>query len=539
MEAVSQGAFSPKHRIILMAIAVMVALATFSSSLIELVNRWSRQEEYSHGYLIPLIALWLVWTRRDALRASLGKGSYAGLALIALSAAMLVVGELSALFLLSQVGFIVALMGIMLAFGGLSFLRVTFIPIVILAFSIPLPYFIDSMLSWRLQLISSELGVAFIRLFDIPVYLEGNVIDLGQYKLQVVDACSGLRYLYPLLSLGFLAAYFFHAPLWQRALVFLSTIPITIVMNSLRIGIVGIVVNSWGPQEADGWLHFFEGWIIFIACAILLVGLVGALTLLRGKRLFDVFHPPHVAPVPPSRFAAGDRAALAPLAAAFVLLCATGIAVQYIAKRSEILPDRTAFNRFPAQLGEWKGRASSLEPQVEHALGLTDYILADYQLPNGRPVNFYVAYYASQRQGVSPHSPAVCIPGNGWQITKLERTVLADDAINVSFPINRVVTSRGIHKQIVYYWFEQRGRKIANEYVSKWYLLSDAITKNRTDGALARLVTNVYSDETEADADRRLRAFVRDLMPKLGQYLPPETLAPVKPAQRPLGNSNS
>ena len=89
--------------------------------------------------------------------------------------------------------------------------------------------------------------------------------------MQVVEACSGLRYLYPLLGLGFLAAYLFQAPFWQRALVFLSTIPITIVMNSLRIGIVGILVNYWGPQDADGFLHMFEGWIIFIACAGVLV----------------------------------------------------------------------------------------------------------------------------------------------------------------------------------------------------------------------------------------------------------------------------
>src|SRR5262249_37333932 len=143
-----------------------------------------------------------------------------------------VVGELGALYFFSQGAFVVTLLGITLCIGGFPLLRVAFIPIVFLLFAIPLPYFIDSVLSWRLQLISSELGVAFIKLFGIPVFLEGNVIDLGQYKLQVVEACSGLRYLYPLLSLGFLAAYLFQAPLWKRAIVFLSTIPITIIMNS-------------------------------------------------------------------------------------------------------------------------------------------------------------------------------------------------------------------------------------------------------------------------------------------------------------------
>ena len=110
--------------------------------------------------------------------------------------------------MLSQLGFIVALIGVALAAGGYSLLKVTFIPIIFLIFAIPLPYVVDAALSFQLQLISSQLGVFFIRLLQIPVYLEGNVIDLGNYKLQVVEACSGLRYLYPLMSLGFLGRIF-------------------------------------------------------------------------------------------------------------------------------------------------------------------------------------------------------------------------------------------------------------------------------------------------------------------------------------------
>ena len=108
------------------------------------------------------------------------------------------------------------------------------------------------------------------QLFQIPVYLDGNIIDLGTSKLLVAEACSGLRYLYPLLCLSFLAAYLFQAPIWQRVIVFLSAIPITIAMNGFRIGLVGILVSRWGAEQAEGLLHLFEGWVIFIACAVLL-----------------------------------------------------------------------------------------------------------------------------------------------------------------------------------------------------------------------------------------------------------------------------
>src|SRR5664279_3393406 len=314
------------HAALLACLAVLVALVAFSGPLLELVNRWIKQEEYSHGFLIPIIVAWLFWTRRDALFASIGRPSWIGPALILLAAVMHIIGKLSALFVLSQVGFVVALVGIVLGLGGYSLLKVTFIPIIFLLFAIPLPYFIDAMLSFQLQLISSQLGTDFIRLLQIPVYLEGNVIDLGAYKLQVVEACSGLRYLYPLLSLGFLAAYLFHAPLWQRAMVFLSTIPITIVMNSFRIGVVGVLVNYWGPQDADGFLHMFEGWIIFIACAAVLVAEITLLARFgSNKPFFEVFSAPKVMASLPS---GQDVRSLgrAPLLICFLLLCVAGLA---------------------------------------------------------------------------------------------------------------------------------------------------------------------------------------------------------------------
>src|SRR5262249_22292277 len=285
--AVRNGLLFPT---VLAGLLVVAAFAAFNGGLVELFIRWSKQEEYSHGFLIPFVTAWMLWSRRDALVASIGEPSWSGPVVIFVAAIMLIVGELSALFILLQVGFVVALLGIVLCLGGPSLLRVTFVPIAFLIFAIPLPYFIDSELSFRLQLISSQLGVAFIRLFGVPVYLTGNVIDLGNYKLQVVEACSGLRYLYPLLSLGFLAAYLFQAPLWQRALVFLSAIPITIVMNSFRIGVVGLLVDRWGTAQAEGVLHFFEGWVIFIACAAILALEIWLLARFgSGKSFFEVF----------------------------------------------------------------------------------------------------------------------------------------------------------------------------------------------------------------------------------------------------------
>ena len=508
------------HTGLLVSLCVFVALIGYGEPLLELVSRWIKQDEYSHGFLIPIISAWLLWSRRDVLPASIGRPVWLGHALILLALSMHIVGEISAIFVLSQVGFVVALAGIALALGGLSLLKVTFTPIVFLLFAIPLPYFVEAVLTWRLQLISSELGVFVIRLFQIPVYLEGNVIDLGHYKLQVVEACSGLRYLYPLTSLGFLAAYFFQAPLWQRAVVFLSTIPITILMNSFRIGIVGVLVNSWGTQMADGALHFFEGWVIFLACAGLLAAEMHMLArVVSGKSLLEAFGPPTVT-ASCSFGTSAPTFSRALMIACPLLLCIGALAALFVSARQEITPERLRFVAFPNGLGEWQGRPSLLEPQVEHALGLEDYILSDYSRSNNAVVNLYIAYYASQRKGVSPHSPVVCMPGGGWQIAKFERSTYGDEKLGTILPFNRAVIERGSTKQVVYYWFVQRGRNVANEYLSKWYLFADAITENRTDGALVRITTPLYPGDSERDADARLQSFIGELEPRLGGYLP-------------------
>lgn len=500
-------------------VGTLIAIVGFGDALLDLVQRWTLREEYSHGFLIPIVAAWLLWTRRDALRANVGRSVWAGPVIIALATVMHIIGKLSAIFILSQVGFVLALVGLALGIGGYSLLNAAFIPIFFLLFAIPLPSFIDSIISLKLQFISSELGTLFIRMFRIPVYLDGNIIDLGYYKIQVVEACSGLRYLYPLMSLSFLVAYFFNARPWQRAVVFFSSIPLTIVLNGIRIGLVGVMVNYWGIQAADGFLHFFEGWVIFLTCGGLLALEIYFLARMSGKTFFDVFYCPGVA-AESLRGRQVKSGSQMPLVTSLLFLCAAGMAAFYVSGRSEIMPDRLRFVAFPERIGPWQGHTSLLDQEVERMLRPDDYILSDYQRSDGKVVNLYVVYYASQKYGTQPHNPSDCIPGSGWQIIKFEPTSYTDAASKL--PLNRVLIEKNSIKQVVYYWFDERGRKIANEYWAKWYLHADAIVMNRTDGALVRLITQIYSGETERDADERLQAFIRDTVPSLSEYLPRE-----------------
>ncbi|MCK5889230.1 MAG: VPLPA-CTERM-specific exosortase XrtD, partial [Methylococcales bacterium] len=387
--------------------------------------------------------------------------------------------------------------------------------LLLLVFAIPLPYFLEASLSANLQLLSSKLGVAFIRWCDIPVFLEGNVIDLGVYKLQVVEACSGLRYLFPLMSLGFICAYLFNTSLWKRVIVFLSTIPITLLMNSFRIGVIGILVDQWGIAMAEGFLHDFEGWIVFMACMGLLfieMYILFKMGQKDSKSFFEVFGLVYLEDVISDE--TKQRQISYPLIAVTLALIVAVFVVGSLDRREEIIPPRKTFPSFPDKLGGWNGTQSPMDSDVIDVLQVSDYILSDYSKPDSVPVNFYVAYYESQRKGVSPHSPRVCIPGGGWQISDISRIELAE------LPVNRIVIKKGQSKQLVYYWFQQRGRMMSNEYYMKWYLFKDALLLNRTDGALVRVTTPVSPLESIEDADKRLVGFTQDLLPILPDYIP-------------------
>lgn len=162
-----------------------------------------------------------------------------------------------------------------------------------------------------------------------------------------------------------------------------------------------------------------------------------------------------------------------------------------------------------------------MERQYLDALALDDYVMADYTAADRRPVNVYVAYYLSPKKGRSSHSPKQCIPGGGWEITSFEPTRMNHvSEIRPGQEINRVVVQKDGYKQIVYYWFKQRDRWITSEYLVKFFLFWDSLTRHRADGALVRLSSSVHPGENEAIVDERLQAMAGLVTPLLGRYVP-------------------
>lgn len=493
----------------------------FYDGIEHMVGTWA-SAEYSHAYLIPAITVFLIWQKKDLLETAPFKGSWVGLLVVCLGTGTFFLGKLSTLYIIVEYAFLIAIAGLALALMGWRNFRIIGIPLALLFFTVPLPAFIYQNLSSQLQLISSEIGVAVIRLFGISVFLDGNVIDLGTIKLEVVEACSGLRYLFPLMTLGFIVAYFFKEAFWKRAIIFLSTIPITVFMNSIRIGIIGVLVEYGGLAMAQGFIHDFEGWVVFMACISVLIVEMWILSRISVKKrpLQEIFGLEMPNPTPKNAIIHQH-----PLSAFFLgsaaLLVLAAVLAHMLPERTEIIPARTNFSEFPMTYDTWKGRKGQLEQIYVDALKFSDYILADYTDGNDKyPVNLYVAYYDSQRTGESAHSPRSCIPGGGWQIVSFaQRDIDGVSAGGSPLRVNRTLVKKGENAQLVYYWFQQRGRAITSEYLVKWYLFWDALTRNRTDGALVRLTTNVQPGELD-EADKRLTSFAQAFSNDLNNYIP-------------------
>lgn len=172
-------------------------------------------------------------------------------------------------------------------------------------------------------------------------------------------------------------------------------------------------------------------------------------------------------------------------------------------------------------LNSWNGKTESMDRIYVDTLHLDDYLLASYVNSRQQAVNLYVAYYASQSKGASIHSPRACLPGGGWEMKSLtQRVVDGVRADSQLLQVNRAEIQLGENKQLVYYWFQMHGRGISNEYLLKWYVFWDALTRNRTDAALIRVITPIRSGESFVDADTRLIDFMKTLNSQISDYVP-------------------
>ena len=253
------------------AVITLAIVAVFWQVLVRLVDAWIVDGNYSHGFLIIPIALYLVWERRAQLSAAAPRPSWMGLAVFAGGILILLAGLWGSELFLSRFALIPVIAGIVWFVLGWNHLKILLFPIAFLLLMIPIPSIIFNQIAFPLQMFASRVGEWAISVVGIPVLREGNVLILAHTTLEVAEACSGIRSLVSLITLGIVYGYFMDPRAWVRILIVVSAVPVAIVANGARVAGTGMAAHWIGKEAADGFFHEFSGWIVFLFAFVMIL----------------------------------------------------------------------------------------------------------------------------------------------------------------------------------------------------------------------------------------------------------------------------
>ncbi len=484
-------------------IAIVVTLAfLYATVLAKLGRDWWTDENYSHGLLVPLVIGYIIWNEWETLpNALISPSFWVGGGTILLALAMLLAGTLGAELFVQRISLVLILIGLVIYFWGAKLLKLLTVPFVLLLLAIPIPQIIFNKIAFPLQIWASQLAVWGIRIFDISPLRKGNVIEIlprGSIQtvaLEVVEACSGIRSLMTLVTLGLVLWYFTREKSrfdWVRAVILMfSAIPIAIVTNAGRVSSTGILTFYYGKQATEGLIHDLSGWLVYLVALILLISVNFAAKKVQPREPRVESEPPHpIAPSPHRPISASVLIAVLIFSALFI---------NWFEQRGEAVVSRAPLREIPAKLGNWTQKGSDIRfsEQTESVLRTSDYVMREYLDSNGRFANLYVGYYASQRSGATYHSPQNCLPGAGWEMKEPELVEITTPG-GKSFTANRYIIENGQSKAVMIYWYQGRGRAVASEYHDKVYTVWDSVFRRRSDGAMIRVMTSVGHSASEA-----------------------------------------
>ena len=491
----------------------------YANVLAKLGYDWWTDENYSHGLLVPFVIGFIVWSEFDYLKKAVEKPRVLlGFSIVLFALVMLLGGVLGAELFVQRISLVIILAGIVIYFFGSKILQLLVVPFALLLFSIPIPQIIFNKIAFPLQIYASQIAVWGIRLFAVPTVRKGNVFEIlpqgatQTISLEVVEACSGIRSLMTLVTLALVLAYFTRDKkhnasdgwffclksfdLWRTIILMLSAIPVAVLTNAGRVTATGVLTYYYGKKALDGFWHDLSGWLVYIVALLILFGINSALKFISSKFNKNQTRPKEIKPQE------NYYSALSTQHSALVLIAVLflgGIFINWFEHRSEVEVSRKTLSEMPKALGDWrqKGDEIRFSEQTESVLKVSDYTMREYTLPDGRMANVYVGYYASQRTGATYHSPQNCLPGAGW-IMKEPETVEIKTPAGKTFRANRYRIENGVYDEIMIYWYQGRGRFEPSEYQDKINTVWDSIFRQRSDGAMVRVMTSVGNDEQKA-----------------------------------------
>lgn len=248
---------------------LILLVVCYAPVLARLVRQWYQDDDMGHGFFVPIVAAYIAWKRREELANP--SPNWWGLVVVLWGALQLMVAALGAELFLARTAFIISLAGVVLTLGGVRWLRVLAFPLFLLCFMVPIPAIVYNQITFPMQLFASQVADFALSALGIPVLREGNILELASQRLNVVEACSGIRSLLSLSFLSLVYGWFMDKKVWMRWVLLAATLPISILANASRVTLTGIA-SEYDPDLASGVFHYLSGWVIFMVALMLLIG---------------------------------------------------------------------------------------------------------------------------------------------------------------------------------------------------------------------------------------------------------------------------
>jgi len=252
------------------AVLGALCLWLYGPTIFHMAGQWSRDADFSHGFLVPLFSIFVLWHERAQLARLALRPAWSGLLVLAFAMGLLIVGQMGAELFLARLSLLFVVAGLIVLFLGWNYFRATLYPWAFLVLMVPIPSILFNQITFPLQLLASRLAAAVLPLLGVPTLREGNVIHLPSMALEVAEACSGIRSLMSLATLAVIYGFFVEKRQWVRWLLALASVPVSVAANSVRIISTGLLVQYWNAATAEGYFHASWGWIVFVISLLML-----------------------------------------------------------------------------------------------------------------------------------------------------------------------------------------------------------------------------------------------------------------------------
>ena len=497
-------------------------IAAYWIPLTGIVNTWATNDDYSYGYLIPVISAYLFWDMRDQSNGLMLSPSWRILPVLVLFILISIYGILGSSGNVSRPAVpIVFMLLFAFSFGLRAFKRFA-LPLGFLIFMVPLPAALDRTFGVFLKSVSSQLGGMLVRLSGLSVHVSGNVIDLGVTQLQVVDACSGLRFVFPLMALGIVYAYFFEKVRWKQVFCVIATVPIAILTNGLRIGITGILTHYIGSEVAQGFFHDFSGWAIFMVAFVFLFVLGRILKLFPPRLPATVNSDPHRK--------SADRSSEAITVSrkqsrhAYIISMVLIAAVGMLSMSTGSLPPvmlKNGIAAFPTSFDGWQGTTLALDAEIVERSGAEEAFSAFYRNAADESVSLYLGYRSTSflENENFFHSPTVCLPSSGWKQLETSTHEVSNVPVFGTLKVTTMLVEQMGVRQLVYFWFQTKTRSTHNKNINRFHLTLHALERDNTHDIFVRTITPVLPHDTPGDTQLRMDGFVRSMLEAMQRFL--------------------